>query len=789
MLNSYLKLVLRNFLKNRIFSLINVAGLALGISSFTMILLFVEKEFSYDKFHRNPENVYRIVKDFVNNGARIPDATTPPGLTNALRDELPEIENITRFFPNGGRRNLLEYGDKRFYELNMLRVDTSFFHVFDFQFVKGSKEHPFQGVHSILLTETTARKYFGNENPLGKIIHTNINNNTDFLVSGILRDVPENSHFSFDILIPFESGRDANRDWNWYGFYTYARLKPNTDPKLFESNVQNIFKKYQPNSTNEFYIQPLTDIHLKSRLKLELGENGDITYVRILLVIGIFVLVIAAINYVNLVTVQSAKRAKEVGIRKVTGAFRHLLIRQFLLESILMVLIAAGLSIILTTLLLPLSKPLLGNDLSVFVAESHFIRTVLPACVLLVGLLAGLYPALYLSSFQPIKVLRGSFFSSVQGVSLRQGLVIFQFVISSMLIVGFLVIRQQIDYISNKNLGFDPENIVMVPNVVGMGNPEALAADFKKIHSVRSVARASGGILGFRNATNGVASKNRNNHITLNFIRADYDFIPTLNIELLAGRNFSDQFPSDSNAIVINEEAVAQLGLQSPVVGQQLEWDDQIGKAHDVTIVGVAKDFHFTSFHDEIKPFGFILEVNNGSTFFLKVQSQNISETLEDIKRSWTKHNPDRPFDYSFQDEQMTKLHLSEERFKALFSGFTVLAIVIACLGLLGLVNALADSKTKEIGIRKILGSSVTGIIALLSKEFIKLVSIALIIAMPMAFFAANYWLEGFAYRISIGWEVFVLAGCATFIITVITISTKSVKTALSNPADSLRNE
>ena len=790
MLKSYFNIVIRNFLKGKAFSLINTIGLALGISCFTVIMLFVENEFSYDKFHHNPESVYRIVKDFVNeDGTRIPDATTPPALSTAMRNELPEVEHVTRFFPNWARRNLLEYGDKRFYELNMLRVDSNFFNVFDFQFIHGTKEHPFNGIHSILLTESTARKYFGDENPIGKVIQTNINNHTIFQVSGVLKDVPKNSHFNFDILIPFESGRDPDKDWEWYSFYTYARLKDGSDPGAFESKVVELFKKFQPNSTNQFYIQALTDIHLYSNLKWELGENSDIKYVRIIFIIGIFVLIIASINFINLITAQAAKRAREVGIRKVTGAVRHLLVLQFLFESTVIVLISTALSVILTTLLLSLGNLIVGSDLSGLFSESQFIRTILPLCVLIIGLLAGIYPALYLSSFQPIKVLRGSFFSSSHGIRLRQGLVIFQFTISTVLIIGFIVINRQLQFISTKNLGFDQENVVLVPNVIGLGNPEALADDFRKIHSVQNVGRASGGILGYRNSTSGVADQYQHNHIVLNFMRADFDFLPTLKIEVLEGRNFSPEFPSDSSAIIINEKAVAQLGLKPPLVGQQLQWDDEGGRTHDVTIVGVVRDFHFASFHEEIKPFGFTLEVDNGSTFFLRIQQQNISATLEEIERIWAKHNPDKPFEYSFQDEQTATLHIVEHRFQKLFFTFTVLAIVIACLGLFGLVTALAESKTKEIGIRKVLGSTVAGIIALLSKEFVKQVIVALIIASPIAFYAARYWLETFSYRINIDWKVFAFAGVTTVAIALITVCFQAVKAALANPIKSLKEE
>ena len=421
MFKNYLLIILRNFAKNRAFAVINTVGLALGIACFTVILLFVENEFSYDKFHQHPENIYRIVKDFVNNdGTKISDTRTPPALTTAIRNELPEVESITRFVSTGGRRNLLEYGDKRFYELNLLSIDSSFFQVFDFQFVRGSKDRPFNGIHSILLTETTARKYFADENPVGKIIRTNINNQTDFEVTAVLKDVPGNSHFSFDVLIPFESRINPDTDWNRHFFYTYARLKPSGNTLAFESKVREIVNKHLPDNLDEYYIQPLTDIHLTSRLKGELGQNGDIQYVRILLSIGIFVLVIAGINYINLVTAQATKRAKEIGVRKVTGAFRGLLIRQFLFESLVMVLVASLLALMLTSLFLPYTKQIFGSDLTAFITESKSIRTTLPVCILAIGILSGIYPAFYLSSFQPLKVLRGKFFSSAQGIQLRQ---------------------------------------------------------------------------------------------------------------------------------------------------------------------------------------------------------------------------------------------------------------------------------------------------------------------------------------------------------------------------------
>ena len=792
-MNSYFKIILRHFLKYRMFSMVNIIGLTLGLSCFTIILLFLENELSYDRFHRNPESVYRVVKDFVNpDGTKIPDATTPPALSYALRSEVSEVERVTRFSPNRGRLYLLQYGEKRFYETELIRVDSSFFSVFDFPFVSGNKRNALDQLHSILLTERAAEKYFGDEDPLGKTLRMNLNGGTDFIVTGLLEDVPQNSHFSFDLIIPFESGRNPDLEWNWNGFYTYARLKDGTNPAVFESHVKDLVKKYQPDNLDEFYIQKMTDIHLYSKLKWELSVNGDILNVRILMTIALFVVLLAGINYVNLVTAQSARRAKEVGIRKVTGAYRHKLILQFLTESFITVLFSLCLSIILTTLLLPVTRQILGYDLSAFFAHSHYVKFLLPACALLIGILAGLYPAFYLSSFEPLKVLRGSFVHSGAGVQLRRGLVVFQFVVSTALSIGALIVSGQLDFMKDKNPGFNENHVLLLPNVRGgIGAPPQIAGDkideMKTLPGVISIARADG-VLGFTNAINGVSVDN-GNHIALNFMRVDHEFLPTLQLELTEGRNFSDQFISDENGIILNERAVKQLGLKEPFIGQHLKWDAENGNNREVTVIGIVKDFHFTSMREAIRPFGFILEIGNGSTFFLKLHPQNLDRTLLDIEKVWHKYNPENPFEYSFQDQYLAKLNLAEARFQKLFSYFTLLAIVIACLGLFGLVTYLTEAKTKEIGIRKVLGASVNTIIMLLSGEFLLMILIAISIASPIAFFLMKNWLRNFAYRVEIDWQVFVFAGVVSVLIALATISLQAIGAALANPVDSLRNE
>jgi putative ABC transport system permease protein len=794
MYKSYFKIGWRNILRNKGFSFINIGGLAVGMACFSIIVLYAEYELSYDRFHRNPNDIYRVVKDFVNeDGSKIPDATTPPALAKALREELSEVEQATRFFPNRGRLFLLEYGDKRFYETEVIRVDNYFFDVFDFPFILGSKETARMDIHSIVLTETAAKKYFGNEDPINKVIRIDLNNGTDFTVRGILKDVPQNSHFKFDVLIPFESTRNPDENWDFNSFYTYARLESAADPVAFESRVKTLVKKYKPNSTDQYYLQHLLDIHLKSNLKWELSANGDLLNIKIMMIIGLFVIVVASTNYVNLVTSQSGKRAREIGVRKVAGASKGILRSQFLVESVLASLTAFSLSVVLVLCVLPLLRPVLGYDLSAFFPTSYYFKLIMPCIVILVGVLAGIFPAFYMSGLQPSRILKGAFLSSTSGVRVRRGLVVLQFIISSGLIVGTLVVIQQLDFLKQKQLGFEKENILLLPNVSGgiggqATDPAVVVNELKKIPNITRIARADG-ILGANNSVNGIGKKNNESHIALNFIRADYEFLPVMQIKLTEGRNFSEEFASDSLAIILNETAVAQLGLEKPYIGQQLSWDDVSGSTHLVTLIGIVEDFHFSSLRDVIKPFGFILEVGNGGAFFLKVQSQNMNETISAIEQVWGKLNPEKPFEFSFQDEQVAKFHSSEARFKYLFSLFATMSILITCLGMFGLVAYQAETKTKEIGVRKVLGASVRSIVLLLSRDFIIMALIGFAISFPLAYNVMEGWLQGFAYRNEIGLKVFVVSAFTLLIITLATVSFQSVKAALVNPVKSLRAE
>ncbi len=785
-----LRTYVRSFKKNKFSNLLNIAGLATGLTGFICIMLYVEHEFSYDKFHPGYTNTYRVVKDFVTaDGASVPDATTPPALAKALRTTFNDVETATRFVPARGRLYLLQYEDKRFYETELISVDKEFFHVFDFKFLAGDKKTSLDQIHSIIITRSIAEKLFGNRDAIGKTIRMNVNGGTDYVVTGVLDDVPSNSHFTFKLIIPFESRRDPETDWQRSVFYTYAKMTSGTATDLAD-HVQSLVRTNLPNSIDRYYVQSLSDIHLYSHLKWELLANGDIDYVRILILIGIFILVIACINYINLVTARSSDRAREVGIRKAIGAVRTQLIRQFMTESAITVFAALAVAYIIVSTTLPLLTSLTGVDLSKLLFTSQVAYWSIPFAVL-ITMVAGFYPAVYLSGFQPLKTLRGAFSGGQQGSRFRKALVIFQFTMSSALIAGTLIITTQLDFMKRKDMGFNKENVILVPNVrggIGDDVKEAWDDKVRQVPGVVNIARADG-VLGSTNSVNGVGYAPTDSRVALNFIRIDYDFIPTLEIELIDGRNFSRDFVSDSSAIILNEEAVKQLGLPEPVIGQHISWDDATDRMTDVTIVGIAKNFHFTNLHSAISPFGFILEVGNGSNFFIRTTSNELTRTLAGIEQVWNTYNPGRPFDYSFQDEYVASLHINDERFEKLFSVFTGMAIAIACLGLFGLTAFIAESRTKEIGVRKILGASVTSILQLVSKEYLVMILLSFVMAFPLAYYIMSSWLQNFAYRIDIGWQMFVVAGLISIVLAIFTISFHAIKAATRNPVESLKSE
>lgn len=790
MLKNYLKIAVRSLKKDKTLSLINILGLSAGMGCALLMVLFIQDELSFDRFHRNPERVYRVVKDFVNDdGSKLPDATTPPAFAPALQRELPEVEQTVRIFPNWGRKYLLKYNDKSFYEEGVYRADSSFFTLFNFPFVQGNAATALRELKSIVLTEKAASKYFGHENPIGKTLE--IDGMGGFTVSGVLADIPANSHFTFDFLIPLRTlNNDLAGTWGFYNFYTYIRLKAHADAAVLDQRVQGVFRKHQPDNTSICYTQPLTTIHLESRLKWELRPGGSIVYVYVFGTVALFLILIAAINYINLVTAKSSLRAKEIGVRKVAGAQRTTLIFQFLSESIILVMVSGLLAVGLAAALLPIFNSLTHKELSLLTPAGLAIGAAFLACSVLIGLLAGIYPALYLSGFKPVLVLKGVHQTGASTSTLRRSLIVLQFGIAVILIVGTLVINRQLDFMQTADLGFHKEHVLVLDNLGRSGSQrETLRQALLQVPGISKAAGADGMVTG-QNSTNSMQVKGASNTQLVNFLSVGYDYLDVMGITLKEGRNFSPHFPSDSiDAIILNEQAVKDLGVPEPVIGQLLVWDTTPDTTIYVKVVGVVKDFHFTSLREQIKPFAFTYTPQQENQLAVRIGTANLPATLQQVQETWQKLYPDQPLDFYFLDEHVDKLYRAERDFRNLFSYFTLISLLIACLGLFGLAAFTAEQRTKEIGIRKVLGASVSGIVALLSRDFLKLVLIAALIAMPLAAYLMRQWLDDFAYRTPLPWWSFAAALAVVVTITLATVSFQAIRAALANPVNSLRSE
>jgi putative ABC transport system permease protein len=799
MFKNHLLIALRTISKHKIFSAINLFGLAVGIACFTVIMLYIQDELAYDKFHADSERVYRVVKDFVNDdGSKTPDATTPPALAAALQREIPEMEQAVRIFPSWGYKPLLTYGEKTFYEEHFLRVDSTFFEIFSFPFVRGEAKSAFAQPLSIVITESLAKKYFGNEDPMGKGLI--FEHQHHLQVSGVVKDVPRRSHFKFDFLIPirslsrsFQGNYEMDGDWGWYNFYTYIKIRPNAAISAIEPKIQKLFKAHQPENDNIYYAQALSGlngIHLTSHLKWELAPNSDKLYIYVFLTIALFVICIAGINYVNLTTAKSSLRAKEVGLRKVVGAFRSSLVLQFLSESVLMAILAGIVAIGLSEIGLPFFNTLTQKNLSLFSAESRPVWALLALVTLTLGLASGLYPALYLSSFKPVSALKKLRAAGSTWFDLRKALVVFQFGLAVILIAGVLVIQRQMDFIQSAKLGFDKDQVIVIRNAGALPNRgEAVRTALAQIPGVSHVAECDG-MLGGQNWTNSLRLKGSDNSQLVNFLSVGYDFLEALSLELKEGRDFAPEFPADTlDAIILNETAARQLGVPDPVLGQQIVWSEQEDTTYYAKVIGVVKDFHYAALREEIKPFAFVITPSRTWLFALKMSGQKLRQTLAQVESTWASLVPGRPFDFYFLDESIDKLYRSEQNFRAIFSTMTLLSLIIACLGLFGLAAFTAEQRTKEIGIRKVLGASVSGLIGLLSQDFVKLVLMASLIAWPLAWYAMKKWLQGFAYRVDMGWWIFALASIIALLIALLTVSYQAFKAALANPVEALRYE
>jgi putative ABC transport system permease protein len=817
MFKTYFKIAWRNFKNNKIFSLINIIGLSVGLACCMLITLYILNELSYDKYQKNADNIYQLATTFIQEGKEESMPNSPAPMGSTMKMEFPEIEQSARLMGLFAEdKTLLQYRDqsgtaKSFYETKGYLADSTFFRIFTYDFIEGNAATALSSPNTIVLSEEIAKKIFGKQGALNKTIHisSSTNGDHDFLVTGVFKPINKPSHIDGGFFMSLMGGsiegymRDHANDLATNNmFYTYLQLKPGSDSKKLQAKFPAFMDKYASKDLKAMgfdkkqFLVALKDIHLHSNMDQNVTPPGSMTYLYILASIALFTLIIACINFMNLSTARSSKRSAEVGIRKVLGAEKNSLVWQFLGESLFMSLIAFVIAFLITGIMLPAFNTISGKNLSLSFPGDILIIASFFLLSLITGLFAGSYPAFYLSSFKPIKVLKGRFSNSLAAVSLRKGLVIFQFIISVVLIIASVVISNQMHYLRDADLGFDKDRQLVIPLRSEMAKKiyPALRTELKKQSQVID-AGASQYYPGIFNPADVLFYKegqNMNNgkRTRMNYVDASY--LQTLNIKPVAGRLFREDFLADTNfRVILNESAIKGLGFASAqdAVNKKVFFDWQ-GTKYGFDVIGVVKDFHYENLHMPITPYGF--QLNNVPQYnYIVVHAKpgDMKQLLTSIGNIWHNLNPAEPFEYSFLDEDFQKNYQAETRLSAIVGYFTCIAILISCLGLFGLATFSAEQRTKEIGVRKVLGASVTSIVALLSKDFLKLVGIAVIIASPVAWFVMNKWLQDFAYRVSINWVVFVVTTVVALLIALFTISFQAIRAAITNPVKSLRTE
>ncbi|HVW95077.1 MAG TPA: ABC transporter permease [Mucilaginibacter sp.] len=807
MIKNYIKTAFRNLLKNKGFTFINVFGLALGLATCLLIIFFVFDELSYDRFNVNADRIYRVDNNIKFGGNENVYAVSPAPTAAAMKADFPEIEKVARFRNNGG--NQVKKGKQNIVEARMVYADNSIFDIFTLPMINGSKENALTEPHTVVITEKIARKYFNSTNVVGQTL--TFNDSTLFKITAVLKDIPKQSHFNFDFFLAMPGLEESKENaWLSNNFNTYVLLKKGADIKKLEAKMPEFmirhagpqlesmihlsFKEFEK-AGNYYRLSffPLKDIHLYSNAVAELDANGDIKYVYIFSAVAIFILLIACVNFMNLSTARSSNRAKEVGVRKVLGSPRKHLIAQFLTESILVTLFATVIAILAAWLFLPVFNNMSGKEL---VITGQIISWLLPTLLILIiviGCLAGSYPALYLSAFNPIEVLKGKVAAGFKGSIFRNILVVFQFGISIFLIIGTLVIYNQLKYIQSKDLGYDRDHVMIVRNVWSLGNgAKSFRDEVKNLAGVQN-ASLSGALPtgGYGNSTTFFKDPvlNQKRAILTQVWPADENYLPTLSIKLVKGRNFSKDMSTDTAGLIINEAAANYLAFANPVGQFLYSPDDRMGKTiKQYHIIGVVRNFNFRSLKDNITPLMFRMDEDRGAVT-VRIRSANIPGIIQQVRNKYDSFSPTQAFAYSFMDEDFDSLYRSEQRIGSISVAFTSLAIVIACLGLFGLAAYAAEQRVKEIGIRKVLGANISTIVTMLSKDFIILVLISILCATPIAWWAMHSWLQGFAYRQNIQFWILAAAGGGAIIIAFITISFQSVKAALTNPVKSLKSE
>ena len=806
MLKNYIKIAWRNLTKYKFISFINLFGLTVGLTCCLLILAYIINELSYDRYTQS-DNIYRIERTFLNpenKTLNLELSAVAPPFAPLLANDFKQIKKISQILQNGPTP--FKYEDKMFSETNSFYADENMLNLFDVKLIRGNADKVLDEPFSVMMTEEAAKKYFGNDDPVNKVIR--MNSQFDLRVTGVFEKFPSNSHMHPEVVISLPTlmdtavyGRQNFIDnFGNNAFYTYLLLPDNYDAKTLEAqlpafqnrHINDGDGKFKPSDWSVLTLRKITDIHLYSHKDDEAEENGDIKRVYVFSAVALFILLIACINYMNLSTARSVLRGKEIGIRKVVGARRKELIGQFLSESVLISWIAVIFAFVLTWLALPLLNKVSGQELDINILLGWEVILSLILVPFIVGFISGLYPAMFLSSFQPIKVLKGVMKAGNNNLSFRKVLVVVQFSISIILIICTAIVFQQLGYMQKKSLGFNKDQIVTLPY---NGNLTENYASFKTTllsnSNIKTIARSSriptGRLLDAMGSQINRGDSLAPTQVDIKFIVADEDYLDTYGVKVLAGRNFTDRYGLDTSAFLINESASKVLGLKSPeeAVGKQFEYGGRKGE-----LVGVYNDFHFESMHQRILPLVIFVPRNQNNYGRLSIKlTGDVSAGLAHLQSTWEKFLPEIPFEYNFLDERFARLYESEERQKSIFTIFALIAILIACLGLFGLSAFAISQRVKEIGIRKVLGADVSSIVTLLSKDFLKLVIIAAIIAFPVAWYAMSKWLEDFAYRITIPIWVFVFAGVIAAIVAFVTISLQAVKAATANPVKNLRTE
>jgi putative ABC transport system permease protein len=792
MFKNYFKTAWRNLMKNKMFSFINIFGLTIGITVCMMIYLFIMNEFSFDRFHKNKDHIYRVMRGFESDGksGRVAylSGMHAPALLNDFKGQIVSAVRV------GENDNLFTVGSKSFHEKKELDVDTGFFSLFSFPLIKGTPTTVLKDLNNAVLTETTAKKYFGSvDNAMGKIIM--LNKNIPLKITGIAKDVPSNSHLNFDIILSLDRHKDAGWMTTWInnGVYTYIQLAPNVSQAQIEKQLPAFVEKYLGSDLRKYgfnwslSLTPLKDVYFDST-SLDSIKHGDKTVVYIFLSIAILILLIACINFMNLSTVRAAERSKEVGLRKVLGALRNNLVWQFIGESVLLTTISCILSVCLLLLVMPWYNQLLGYTLKVS-WNALPVYLFLVGVIIVVGFLAGSYPAFFLSAFSPIQALKGKLKLGKSGASFRQALVVVQFSISVFLIVGTIIITKQMSYVKNKQLGYNKEQTLIIPidNADIFNNLNSFKTELQNQTAVQSVCAMSGEPGGyFDGQTFNVEGHTEIWNAKTEF--TDFEYVKTLGLKIIAGRDFSAQFPTDTtDAVLINKTAADKLGwTPQQAIGKWIQ--NTIRDNTKRRIIGVVNDFYFQSLKQNVDAL-VISPASDRRQILVKLKPGNLQAGIETTRKAYSKAAAAYPLEYKFLDHQFGDLYQKDIRQQTILSVFAGLAIFVACLGLFGLASFTATKRFKEIGVRKVLGSSVQGIVVLLSKDLLKPVLIATCISLPAGYWVMNKWLENFAYKTSLQWWIFVLAALITFGIALITVSIKAIKAAIANPVKSLRTE